>query len=306
MPGFTTHYLFGEHTLEHMNASLPKDCLTFHSKSFQLGLQGPDIFFYYFPATLLYSKNIGNVMHESSSQNFFRCLIDARNNRHTDYEKDVCDAYICGFMGHYTLDSLCHPYVYSRSHYERDHGKGYFGRHVHLETDIDTVLLRYDYDLLPTEFSQHDTVAVSKRDKKIIASLVKDAIHHCFPNVKISNAFVRHAIGAVQLETTLMVDPWNWKKKLVRKIEQRFLGYATISALIPSDYLKFYDDPCNLEHKKWHNPWDKSLTSNTSVFELMKQGEPILQKRIQLCYEGSYEELLKNLGNNSYLNGLPL
>ncbi len=306
MPGFTTHYIFGENTLEEMNSSLEKDCLLFHNKVFNLGLQGPDIFFYYFPATLFYSENIGNVIHERNMQEFFRCMLHARRLRIDPYEQDVCDAYISGFLGHYTLDCLCHPYVYYRSHYERDHGKGYFGRHVHLETDMDKEILRYYHGLRPSKFSQHDTIALSLRDKKIIAGLLYDSIHCCFPAVHISRRFILHAINAIILETKLIVDPWGWKKKLIRKVEQHFLGYATISALVPSDTLTFYQDSCNISGRKWHNPWDTSLVSQDSVFELLKVGLPVLTRRIHLCYEASYSDLIVDLGNNSYLNGLPL
>lgn len=55
---------------------------------------------------------------------------------------------------------------------------------------------------------------------------------------------------------------------LFRFAEKHFLGYPLFSPLIPSDTLFFRTDPFNLRHAAWTNPWDSSLTSQASFFDL--------------------------------------
>ena len=50
MPGFITHYLFGINTYHTLrNKTLRQDLQQQHA-AYSLGLQGPDIFFYFLPS----------------------------------------------------------------------------------------------------------------------------------------------------------------------------------------------------------------------------------------------------------------
>ena len=63
MPGFTLHYLFGVETYRMLSPGVLQDTIHAHTAAYCLGLQGPDIFFYY-PVSYLRKENIGGVMHE--------------------------------------------------------------------------------------------------------------------------------------------------------------------------------------------------------------------------------------------------
>ena len=49
MPGFTTHYLFGVDAYKKINNPKLKQKIGDNHCAFALGLQGPDVFFYYLP-----------------------------------------------------------------------------------------------------------------------------------------------------------------------------------------------------------------------------------------------------------------
>ena len=57
-------------------------------------------------------------------------------------KRQIAESYIAGFIGHYLLDTTCHPYVYDRSKSCSDSATA-FAPHVYLETDIDTAFLRH-------------------------------------------------------------------------------------------------------------------------------------------------------------------
>ena len=63
MPGFRTHYIFGQEAAKEFKDSRLLSCLSKYPHSYNLGLQGPDVFFYGLPSHLFHGKNIGITMH---------------------------------------------------------------------------------------------------------------------------------------------------------------------------------------------------------------------------------------------------
>lgn len=49
MPGFASHYLFGQQSLSHLKEDQEYHILSLHPHAYNLGLAGPDIFYYYLP-----------------------------------------------------------------------------------------------------------------------------------------------------------------------------------------------------------------------------------------------------------------
>ena len=111
MPGFKTHSIFGILSARHLPDGYIKKCITKYPHAYQMGHQGPDFMFYYVPLHLLYKKNPGEIMHSTLVNEFFDSLFKARNNV-KKADQPLVDSYISGFIGHYTLDSAIHPYIY--------------------------------------------------------------------------------------------------------------------------------------------------------------------------------------------------
>ena len=125
-----------------------------------------------------------------------------------------------------------------------------------------------------------------------------------------------------------MHDPSGHKKNRVRRIEQLIFKCAVISSMIPSDTIVKYNDPCNLLHNEWHNPWNPSIPRTESVLDLINKSmgnyinrmdmymkavgvtsfvdmdlDPSSETNNYLYYRN---RLLVNLSDLSYLSGLPL
>ncbi|MCR5416996.1 MAG: zinc dependent phospholipase C family protein [Pseudobutyrivibrio sp.] len=331
MPGFITHLEFGRQSLSFIDDKETKKLLEEYSRCFYLGLEGPDIFFYHLPAYFKKGRNIGNIMHDTNVMLFFENLFDARNTFESTTDRKVCDAYIIGFMGHYTLDVSCHPYIY----YKSDHfnnlkrsSKYDFGKHVSLETDIDHIVLDHYEHLKPTEFNYGGTISPTKEQKIVIAQLLCEAINNTFEDANISFKMIFKAINSIINLNYKMRDPDGKKKRLVRGIEQVLFKHCWISAMIPSDTIIKYNDPCNIYHNTWHNPWYPSIPRTDSIFDLINKSMPNFIDRITIyiksCDSTAFIEddlnsidetnrylhyrnnLLSNLSDLSYLSGLPL
>lgn len=123
MPGFTTHYLFGVDACRRLTSTSMHNMIRRDHSAYALGLQGPDLFFYSLPSYLMHRKNIGDLAHRKDTGQFFANLLQSRKlfagKKHS---LSIADAYICGFMGHYTLDCTIHPmYMHLQAIMPRPH-----------------------------------------------------------------------------------------------------------------------------------------------------------------------------------------
>ena len=320
MPGFRSHYFFGKNTYDSLEKDGLPESVKKHPTVFFLGEQGPDMFFYSPQAHLFYKKNIGMAMHSTNINKTFEGLLIAREKMAGSQEKsdkediDIADAYILGFMGHYTLDTNCHPYISWRQEKLKYAGRftESFGVHVLLETDIDNDNVRRFVGVEPSQFNHYDTIKVTKHERAVVAHIVTEAINYAFSDQGQKEKHVRSAITMSRNLFKWMVDKRGVKKKLVMLFDKIFFKHIFLSAVISNDNLHAYDDPCNLNHNTWVNPWDESISSTKDFYQLMEDAFVSYKKRIEMYQKWTKEateehkkELLSDLGDNSYDSGLP-
>ena len=101
MPGFTTHYLFGLNSFRELEEPDLVSCIRKFPHAFCMGLQGPDIFFYYLPSYLRSSGNIGQLAHHKNTGVFLIQLLKSKDMFLEETEQQIAISYICGFLGHY-------------------------------------------------------------------------------------------------------------------------------------------------------------------------------------------------------------
>ncbi len=304
MPGFRSHYFFGKINFDELyDNGLPR-CIKDHPTVFYLGQQGPDIFFYSPQAHLLYKKNIGMAMHSSNVNLMFEGLLHTLKNMTEDV--DIARAYIMGFMGHYTLDTHCHPYISWRQKKLEYAGRfsESFGVHVLLETDIDNDNVHHFLNKKPSEFNHYDTIRVTRRERDAVARLLTDAINYAFPGQNQKMKHVKSAITFSRKLFHMINDKHGFKKSLGIGFDKLFFHHIFLSAVILNDDRHTYDDPCNMDHVTWVNPWDESISSNKDFYELMEDAKEAYQRRIKMFEDGDDAGLLADLGDNSYDSGL--
>lgn len=316
MPGFTTHYLFGIDACRRLTSTSMHNMIRRDHSAYALGLQGPDLFFYYLPSYLMHRKNIGDLAHRKDTGQFFANLLQSRKlfagKKHS---LSIADAYICGFMGHYTLDCTIHPYVYAFTGYNAQtppSNTEYFGQHAYFETELDSELLYEKKHLYPSQFHQNATIRLTTLQRKVIVRMLCYAYRNTYPDISVSEFFLSGAPFWMKLGTHLLNDPSGQKKVLSRLIEKIFLGRAFLSPMVASDYYRFIKDPMNLHHRVWIHPWTKK-SSTASFPELYDQAEKIYHQRLvdyaHLQHSGFPQKetarFLSAYGNLSFLSGLP-
>ena len=116
MPGFTTHYILGMKAYNDLPNNQLKYIIAKYRWLYQLGLQGPDMFFYNIPILRHQDyRNVGSYMHEHHIRDFFECYLRRLSQISSRQQREEGLAYFCGYLGHYIGDSICHPYVYGLS-----------------------------------------------------------------------------------------------------------------------------------------------------------------------------------------------
>lgn len=132
MPATYAHYRFGAQMLGSMPADLSRTAKR-HRRLFDVGLHGPDLFFYYHPAFNTRVGKLGSKFHKQTGREFFTRV--CRSLRLEPSEAG--QAYLYGVLCHYALDTQCHPLVETVS---AEAGVS----HTCLETEFDRFLLELD------------------------------------------------------------------------------------------------------------------------------------------------------------------
>jgi len=137
MPSHYAHYRFGTAILTTLPADVRRSIQRFR-RLFDVGLHGPDIFYYYRPFGKNATDALGIQYHEQNGRSFFtRICRSIRMERN-----EAASAYLYGVLCHYVLDSVLHPWILQAAH---DAGVS----HAALETEFDRYLLEMDDKLPP-------------------------------------------------------------------------------------------------------------------------------------------------------------
>ena len=136
MPSTYAHYRFGTQLLPTMPADARRTIQRFR-RLYDVGLHGPDIFFYHAPLIKTANTFLGIKYHEQTGQEFFH-----RVSRGIRFEKsEAAQAYLYGVLTHYCLDSVCRPVIREMA--------GEKLSTLELETEFDRFLLEMDGKVPP-------------------------------------------------------------------------------------------------------------------------------------------------------------
>lgn len=308
MPGFAVHYLFGEELLKNYDNNYVKRCINRHQEVYNMGLQGPDLFFYFFLSPVLYKRNIGSIMHTKDvgvfKSNFIRSIKDIEDKD----KRMIAIAYFAGFLGHCTLDKICHPYVYAVTDYEHK-GKDYFSKHVDLEMDIDSLYISKYKDMDLYYFRRKETLNISNVEIEVLADVFVRAFKKTYSNVKLSRKRMKLVINIFKQSSTIFNDKYGIKKRLVGFFEKIILKRKVISPMfIVEKRTKSQNDVLNKEKQKWYNPWEKNIIRDESFPELfkyaLKEYSFALDEFNNYLVNGNADVLEKTIENISLHSGL--
>ena len=215
MPGFTTHYILGMKAYNDMPQNNLKFIIAKYRWLYQLGLQGPDMFFYNLPVLRHRDhRNVGSYMHEHHVNDFFRCAFTRLSKIESRQQREEGLAFLCGFISHYIGDSICHPYVYGRIHYDAEHPTAAcHGLHAKLENDIDALLLMKYKKKKPSQFNQAATICLNGMETQFISRFLSSCLNDAFYPLSSKNHYqvspVEDPVWSLNLRHETWCNPWD-------------------------------------------------------------------------------------------------
>lgn len=160
MPSNFAHYRFGKLAL----SSLPpeaRSCIARFRRLYEMGQQGPDFFFYCNPLWETAGVKLGHSFHKMTGQEFFTKACGLATS-------EAARAYLYGVLGHYCLDSSCHPYV------NKVVAAGE-ANHIALESEFDRYLMAMDGIGEPATYDMSEKVRLTRGECVTVASLYPPA-----------------------------------------------------------------------------------------------------------------------------------
>lgn len=324
MPGFTTHYIFGMKAYNDMPFTPLKHTIAKYRWLYQLGLQGPDMFFYNIPILRHRDyRNVGSYMHEHKVSAFFECCLRRIGTIRSRQQQEEAISYLAGFINHYIADSICHPYVYGRIGYPVDAPTSmHHGMHAHLENELDAILLWKYKKKKPSEFNQTATICLNGQEIQFISHFLASCINETYypityrNNFQVTPAMVHRSIWALRFGCRTLSDKTGKKKFGIAQVESIFVNHPVASAKMVTDSVTDYRSSCNLNHEAWSNPWDPTRVSTASFVDLFHETLDKCSRVYALLNSAVTDNvpldkqdllpLLTELGNESYHSGLPV
>ena len=164
MPAFYAHYRFGCAALDRAQPAVQSLCLE-NRALYDIGLHGPDLFFFYRPVLPNKVNRLGHEAHHRSGREFL-----ARGKKVLAAAKDrrAARAYLYGLLCHFALDTLCHPYVAQAM-------AALNVTHAAVETSFDRALLTRD-NIDPLTFDPCGHFETTRRNAAVIAPFYPPAV----------------------------------------------------------------------------------------------------------------------------------
>jgi len=308
MPGFLTHYIAGQTVLNSAGPKISKKIQKF-DRLYNLGTQGPDIFFYYLPGIVRKSsRNIGGEMHKNNLGLFISHMAYIAK-KNTGANCDCIFSYTAGIIMHYLVDVHAHPYVYASVYKEGARDIKNSADHRHFETSIDTALLKHLSGEKPARYKQWELINAENEHMATASKAMSHAIRQVYGRVVKSRHIyraMRHMIGL----TRLLRSKSGRRKQWTATVENLTVGENIFSSLVHTPDLDKDIDFLNVKHKTWAPPWDATATSSDSFVDRFMaatdEGLVLINALYDYVYgELSVQEFGHKLGNRSLQTGAP-
>lgn len=244
MPNCVTHFLQAKHVLDGLDKKQD-----INSHAFFWGAQGPDFFFAhrYLPWMKGESlKDYGSRLHASPPS--------ALLGHMRDYAMDniLAFSYALGFVCHYSLDSIAHPYVnmLAAELLEDRPTENLTSLHAEIESSLDTIMLRRETGKLSTQVRQSKLFPRDEEVQREIARLYHFVFQKLFVE-ELPNELIYQATVDCQKVFSLLTDSTTMKRKIMSRVER---GRPHI---ITGHILPLVEDPsidfANVGQSSWDN-----------------------------------------------------
>ena len=309
MPGFLTHYIAGKAALQEASPEI-REIIGADERLYNLGTQGPDIFFYYLPGQLRKrSRGIAQQMHLGNMGLFLAYM--ARLSKEAETEKDAIFSFTAGFLMHYAVDCHAHPYVYAMVFNKNAPKIKNSADHRRFETAIDVALLKLVSGKKPAGMNQWELINAAKDGIHVSAAAISQAISKIYGRDIPAKIVVRAMKYTIHL-TRILQSKNGRRKKFMELLENISIREPLYSSMVHMQEISGDRDYLNVKKTPWRTPWadDEAESFNDSFMErynaAVEEGTEMLETLYAYVYGDLQPAVLaEKLGNRSLKTGLP-
>jgi hypothetical protein len=251
-----------------------KNDIILDRNAFLWGAQGPDFLYCHRFLPWQHGKSLkeyGEKLHTEKPTKLFNAMRDYYNTADRDC---IVLSYLYGFICHYSLDRIGHPFVNYGANFllERQPGENEEILHNQIESALDVIMLRYEKSDLPSEFSLKWTVPKNRAVQGKIADLYAYVLHRLF-GLEDAQALLLQATDDCRKIFGLLNDRTTIKKSLIERFEAN-KGRHSISCHIRGMSESDEYDYANILLADWHWPMNSGIQRNENFFELYERSIP--------------------------------
>lgn len=267
MPAAISHYLLARKVMDDPSFDSGK---SFCENAFLWGAQGPDFFFThrFFPWQKGNSlKEIGDWLHRTRPSKIFDFAQEYENGERGN---DTSLSYILGFLCHYALDSVAHPFVnYSAEMlHELVKPSTLETCHNEVEANLDVILLRYERAELPSDFSLKRAIPKDELVRREMTAFYQPLLERLY-GIKAPEDAIAQAVDDCRTAFGLMTDRTTLKKKILLRVEKGKVPSLSCHVRSMTEETDF--DYSNVLHREWQWPMDTGELRTESYFDLYEQ-----------------------------------
>jgi hypothetical protein len=295
MPAVLTHHLFGKAVISQLGGGVfpTRD----EREAFLLGNQGPDPFFYaLLTPSLKEVKAFGSTLHSERIDASLAAMRKYVRSLDANQEK-VADAYLCGYICHFTLDSIEHPLVFAQQNAITNAGvKGLddsAGSFVHgqIETDLDSMMLYRSSGKTVRDFViTRQVLRANKAVLFLLDDLYANVSWYVYGLPLPDDAFSR-SVKDMRISVRLMQSRGGTKRTLLGYVERLVRPHSLVQAMSHRTDVGEQSEFNNSEHQSWTNPFTNE-DSDASFSDLFDSAVQVALENLRLHAEGAATALI--------------
>lgn len=266
MPAVVSHYIMSEKLIDDIHEYYPSFKL--NKTAFIWGGNGPDFLFCHrvlpWQRGKSYNK-IGTLIHKLPPENVLGYLAAYAR----EAESDTAMSYALGFISHYALDSMAHPYIICRAEELSSISDGVHASTCHndIEANLDVLLYERFYKKPLTSVSLR---TLSPLDPNVM-NAVADMIHGLLVMYSLpimSKSEIITAQHDWHTGLALLNDKTHLKRNALRLGEKAAKLPPVPSSLVRPSKNKITYDYANTAHKEWSSPFSPEDIHTESFYDL--------------------------------------
>lgn len=266
MPALITHNLFGQEAKRALDDTIlttPEETL-----AFLLGNQGPDPLFSRGIGTLAALRNcheLAHLMHDQKVVEAFLCLRQGVSMLPVE-DQGIGRAFVLGFLGHYTLDSRAHCFIYGQQYAliaANDQLKDAQSEvHAVIESDIDTWMLWNLRQATTLEVPPASCLTFTPRIARVCGALMSDCARQIY-GIALNAEDFGWAVHDYQTLFKMIEPLESPKNQAIAYLERVGRPHSMASALAHSKHAPVTCAAANLDHKPWTNPYTQEVRTES-------------------------------------------